>query len=131
MPAPAFRYRGLWLAIGHALIVATAWVSLDSTPPRWAFAAGDAALHAASYGVLAFWFGQIYPGPVRQLVLALVFVAFGAALEILQAEMTTVRRFEMGDLAANAAGVGVAWILLRTGAGAWLQRFDRRLAWRG
>lgn len=125
---PAFRYRALWLAVGHALVIATAWLSLDTSPPRWAFAAGDGALHAATYGVLAFWFGQIYPGLVRQVVLALVFVAFGAVLEILQAELTAVRRFEAGDLVANAVGVAVAWAALRTGAGTWLEGVDRRLA---
>lgn len=126
--APAFHYRVLWLAIGHALIIATAWVSLDTSPPHWAFAAGDAVLHATSYGVLAFWFGQIYPGALRQLVLALAFVAFGALLEVLQAELTAVRRFEVGDLLANAAGVAVAWVLLRTAAGAWLEWLDGLLA---
>lgn len=128
---PAFHYRALWLAIGHALVVATAWVSIDTSPPRWAFAAGDAALHATTYGVLAFWFGQIYPGRLRQTVLALVFVAFGTVLEILQAELTVVRRFEVGDLVANAAGVAVAWVLLRTAAGGWLAHIDHRLARRG
>lgn len=128
VPAPAFRYRVLWLAVGYALVVATAWLSLDTSPPRWAFAAGDGALHAGTYGVLAFWFGQIYPGLVRQVLLGLVFVAFGAALEILQAELTAVRRFEAGDLVANAVGVAVAWTLLRTAAGAWLERLDRWLA---
>lgn len=124
----ALRHRPLWLAIGYVLVVATAWGSLAPHPPPWAFAMGDKLLHAATYALLTFWFGQLYPGWRRQLGLAAAFTLFGAALEVAQAYTSVYRHFDLADAAASAVGTVVAWGALRTRLGVALVTLERRLA---
>ena len=128
--ARAFEYRGLWLAIGYALIAATIWGSLDPAPPRWVFAFGDKLLHGGTYALLTFWFGQLYPGPGRQVVLVVLFSAFGALLEVGQAYWSIYRHFDLADAAASAAGAVLAWGALRTALGRMLERADAWLVQR-
>ncbi len=122
--ADALRFRGLWLAIGYALVVATAWGSLTPSPPDWAFAAGDKVLHAATYVLLTFWFGQLYPGILRQALLVAVFALFGTVLEVGQAYSSIYRHFDIADAVASALGAALAWALLRTLLGRMLVRVD-------
>lgn len=124
IPAAVFRYRALWLGIGYVLVALTAWFSLDRSPPGWAFVAGDKVLHAATYALLVYWFGQLYPGTRRRLALVLAFVAFGGLLEVLQGWSTVARDPEIADLAADAAGALVAFGLLWTPAGRLIARVD-------
>lgn len=125
---PILHYRGLWLAIGYLLIAATVWGSLTPVPPGWAFALGDKLLHGATYALLTFWFGQLYTGRARQLLLVLAFSLFGVLLEVGQAYSSVYRHFDLADAAASAIGAAVAWLVLRTVAGHALERLDRWLA---
>ncbi len=118
-PGAALRFRALWLTIGYALVISTAYNSLQSQPPAWAFIAGDIWLHASTYFILTFWFGQLYPGRLMQVGVALAFIFFGAMLELLQAHLIPYRLYELSDLAANTAGAALAWATLRSPA-AWL-----------
>lgn len=122
------HYRPLWLAIGYALVAATAWGSLTPMPPEWAFTLGDKLLHGATYALLTFWFGQIYRGPAPQLLLVFAFSALGALLEVGQAYSSAYRHFDLADAAASALGAVLAWGLLRTAIGDALIRFDGWLA---
>lgn len=127
-PGAVLRFRFLWLAIGYYLVASTAYNSLHSHPPAWAFVAGDIWLHASTYFILTFWFGQLYPGRLRQIGVALAFVGFGAILEYMQAEMIVYRLYEFSDLMANTAGAGFAWLALRTPAGWVLSLIDAGIA---
>jgi VanZ family protein len=127
-PGATLRFRLFWLAIGYALVASTAYNSLHSQPPVWAFFAGDVFLHVSTYFILAFWFGQLYPGKLRQIGVALAFVGFGAILEYIQAELIPYRRYELKDLIANTAGAGFAWLALRTPAGWTLNLIDAGIA---
>lgn len=127
-PGVALRFRFFWLAIGYALVASTAYNSLHSQPPAWAFVAGDIWLHASTYFILTFWFGQLYTGKLRQIAVALAFIVFGAILEYIQAEMIPYRLYEFSDLMANTAGAGFAWLALRTPAGCALSFIDTGLA---
>ena len=122
------HYRGAWLAIGYALVGATAWGSLHPDPPGWAFLAGDKLLHGATYALLTFWFGQLYPGWRRELGLVAAFALLGAALEVAQAWWSVYRHFDLADAAASALGALAAWALLRTPVGRALERLDARIA---
>jgi VanZ family protein len=126
-PGAVLRFRLLWLAIGYALVVSTAYNSLHSSPPAWAFIAGDTWLHASTYFILTFWFGQLYPGRLMQVGVALAFIVFGALLELLQAHLIPYRLYELSDLAANTAGAAFAWAALRTPAARLLPQIDRGL----
>lgn len=127
-PGAALRFRWLWLAIGYYLVASTAYNSLQSEPPAWAFVAGDVFLHFSTYFILTFWFGQLYTGKFRQIGVALAFIGFGALLEYIQAEMIPYRLYEFSDLMANTAGAGFAWLALRTPAGRTLNLIDGGLA---
>lgn len=127
-PGARLRFRLLWLAIGYGLVASTAYNSLHSSPPAWAFVAGDIWLHGSTYFILAFWFGQLYPGRLMQIGVALAFVTFGAVLELLQAHLIPYRLYELSDLAANTTGAALAWLVLRTPAAWTLLSLDRLLA---
>ncbi len=124
-PGARLHYRPVWLAIGYGLVASTAYNSLHSSPPVWAFVAGDIWLHASTYFILTFWFGQLYPGRLMQVGVALAFIAFGAVLELLQSHLIPYRLYELSDLAANTIGAALAWLALRTPASWLLPQIDR------
>lgn len=126
--AAAFRFRAVWLAIGYGLVAATAWGSLTPHPPYVLFIAADKIVHAGTYGLLAFWFGQLYPGWRGQAVVVIAFTALGVALEFAQAYWSVFRHFDWFDAGASAVGALVAWGLLQTPAGRLLACLDARLA---
>lgn len=127
-PGVSLHFAPLWLGIGYLLVAATAFNSLHAAPPNWAFIAGDIWLHGVTYFVLTFWFGQLHPGPLLQIGVALAFVAFGAMLEMMQAYITPYRLYELSDLAANTTGAALAWLSLRTPLARLLGLMDRGLA---
>ena len=59
------------------------------------------------------WFCQLYSGAARRWGLALAFVALGIGLEFLQS-LTPDRAYEVLDMAANAGGVLLGWLLAAT-----------------
>jgi hypothetical protein len=124
----AFRHATLWIWIGIGLIAATVWYSLDPRPPSWIFAFGPQAIHALAYGMLTFWFGQLYGSLIRRLLIATAFALMGTALEAVQGEMGAGRRMHVDDLLANVLGIGLAVVCLQTPAGRLLLRFDAWLA---
>ena len=84
----------------------------------------DKLAHFFAYGSLSLWFGMIFAGRSRQLGIALVFVALGAALEFLQG-LTGYRTFSIADMIANALGAALGWGLAQTplkNALAWIER---------
>jgi hypothetical protein len=97
--------RKACVALGWAWAAAIAWLSLAPSLPPVELAYGDKLGHLAAYGLLMFWFAQLYA--VRVLYAA-GFVAMGVALEFLQAQ-TGYRSFELLDMAANALGVLIGW----------------------
>ncbi len=127
-PAAAFQFRAVWLAIGYGLVAATAWGSLTPQPLHAMFTAADKIIHAGTYGLLTFWFGQLYPGWYREALVVLAFIALGVALEFAQAYWSVFRHFDWYDAGASALGALVACGLLRTRAGHALARVDARLA---
>ncbi len=121
------NWRGLWLAVGYALIAATAWGSLTPRPPALAFAAGDKVVHGAVYALLAYWFGQLYPGWRREAVVVGALIALGIALEFAQAYWSIYRHFDWWDATSSATGVVGAWAVLQTPLGRVLAWIDIRL----
>jgi len=69
---------------------------------------GDKLEHLLAYGTLMFWFCVLYrPLRVRAFYAA-GFIAMGIALEFVQ-RWLGYRSFEVADMVANAAGVGLGW----------------------
>lgn len=103
------RGRAVWLTLGWVMVAAVVWGSLTPAPPS---AGNDKLGHFAVYGVLMFWFAQLY---LRRLAWAAGFIALGIALEFAQGWLGY-RSFELYDMLANALGVLLGWagaLLLR------------------
>lgn len=102
----AARAAQLWLAAGAALLALVAWGSLTPTPPDVEIPIDhfDKVEHFGAYLVMTAWFAAAFPR--RWYVVALVFIAVGGVIEILQ--MFTGRDAEWLDWAADSAGAAVA-----------------------
>lgn len=106
--APARRLRPLWLVLGWTWATAIVWLSLTPSPPTIDLDQGDKIGHFLGYGVLMFWFCQLYVARQTRLAYALGFGALGVALELAQRELGY-RTYEPFDMAANALGVALGW----------------------
>jgi VanZ family protein len=118
---PELRYRRLWLGLGLALAAVILLLSLLPNKDLPDIHLWDKAKHTLAYVALAFWFGSVV---VRRdyLWLALVLIAFGGAIELLQAQVG--RDAEWGDLLADAVGTTVGLLLALTPLGSWARRFE-------
>lgn len=90
------------IGLGWAMVAAIVWGSLTPSPPS---AGNDKVGHFAVYGVLMFWFAQLY---ARRLGCAAGFIAMGIGLEFVQGGLGY-RSFELYDMLANAGGVLLGW----------------------
>lgn len=87
------------------MVAAVVWLSLAPSPPQVDIEGGDKLGHLAAYGVLMFWFAQLY---ARRMPWAAAFVAMGVVLEFLQGWLGY-RSFEVPDMLANSGGVLLGW----------------------
>jgi hypothetical protein len=82
-------------------------------------------LHILSYGILMFWFGQLYP-PEHFARIATSIVIYGLLIECAQ-YYTGYRSFEFGDIVANTAGVLIGWRLCVAGFNRCLAELEHHL----
>jgi VanZ family protein len=97
--------RQALVGAGWAWAAAIVWLSLTPSPPDIEFQHGDKFGHFAAYGVLMFWFAQLYRVRVFY---AIGFVAMGLALEFAQ-DALGYRSYELSDMGANTLGVLAGW----------------------
>ena len=102
------RLRPLWLALGWALVAAIVWLSLTPSPPRVDFDKDYTLGHLAAYGVVMFWFSQLYAERKTQACYAGGFIALGIALEFVQGALGY-RTYDTVDMVANSFGVLAGW----------------------
>ena len=108
-----------WFQIGVVI-----YLTLTPTPPEvMQFPYGDKISHLLTYTILMLWFCQIYGRLGARLLLALGFIVMGVTLEFLQG-MGGVRMFEVADMAANAIGVVLGWMLASIGFSHLLSGFE-------
>ncbi len=100
--------RRLWLALGWAMVAAIVYGSVMHSPPSLGFEQSDKLEHLGGYGMLMFWFCQLYRARRVRIGYALGFVALGVALEFVQGWLGY-RDFEVADMVADAAGVAFGW----------------------
>ncbi len=126
MSPQGFYRPWLWWSLGWLGIVLLLALSLAPiSGPKLDLPSGDKYLHALSYCVTMLWFAQL---SARRWLLAFGLVALGALIEGLQG-LTGYRHPDLGDAAANTAGVLVGWLLSLTPMGCSLLWLDRVL-WR-
>lgn len=120
------RFHRLWVALGGGLIALVVLLSLIPAPPEpFTFAQSDKFEHLCAYGLMMGWFAQIYRPSGRRVLLAAGLTALGILLEFAQMA-GGVRYFDYGDMAANAFGVALAWLLARPPLDEILLRLERR-----
>ena len=111
---PELKLKPLWLIIGYVMVVFVIYSSLDTTPVVLiSFENSDKLLHITAYFGLMGWFLQIYHSRNMQLILACLFITMGVSLEFLQG-LGGVREFDIYDMLANASGVFIALLLVKT-----------------
>jgi len=117
----------LWRLIGFTLLFSIVYLSLTSTPVAMPnFKLADKLGHLLAYGLLMFWFGQLYPSWSRQVRWFIGFCLMGVILEVLQG-LGGDRYFEYADMLANATGAALGWWLTRGWFAGTLYRFERLL----
>jgi VanZ family protein len=100
--------RKAGLAAGWAWAAAIVWLSLTPAPPDLDIEHGDKLGHFAAYGLLMFWFSQLYLQRKTRIAYAMGFVAMGIGLEFMQGQFGY-RTYEVFDMCANTLGVLLGW----------------------
>ncbi len=121
------KWRALWLALGWLWVAAILWLSLTPSPPKIDIPQGDKYAHALSYAMLMFWFCQLYVSRRARIGHALGFVAMGVAIEFVQRAIGY-RSFELMDMAADALGVLVGWLLAFATGHHWPARLEAAIS---
>ena len=117
------RFRWLWLGFGCLLVAAVCIGSL--LPARdFGIVLNDKILHFVSYFVLTVWFSGLSGRRAHYLLIALVVIALGAALDLMQSATAT-RYFELFDILANAIGALVGLVLSVIVLGGWCSTVER------
>ena len=101
--------RKACIAAGWAWAAAIVWLSLTPAPPKVDFTHSDKLGHLAGYGLLMFWFAQLYAARNTRIAYAAGFVAMGIGLEFLQGHLGY-RTYEVFDMYANTLGVLLGWV---------------------
>ena len=124
--AQARGLRALWLALGWCWAMAIVWLSLMPSPPTIEVEQADKLGHFLGYGLLMFWFCQLYAAQRTRLGYALGFAALGIGLELVQRALGY-RSYEPLDMVANTVGVAIGWATARAGGGRLLARLEESL----
>ena len=117
------RYALMWAGIAWLGVAMAITLSLWPGGAPLPFHLWDKIEHALGYLILTLWFMGLYP-KTRYPQLALGAFLLGIGIELLQA-FTPTRSMELGDAAADALGIGVAWLIAWAGLGGWAARVER------
>jgi VanZ family protein len=110
VPAATLRLRPLWLLLGWMLVFFVIYLSLTPEPVQVPMEEGDKFGHVLAYAALMSWFANLYEVSARRMQFAIGFIALGVALEFIQG-WTGYRTFEVADMAGDAVGVAVGWLV--------------------
>ena len=123
------HWRAGWLGVGLFGVALVIYLSLvPDHPPDLGFAYADKFEHVAAYGVLAYWWMQLYPQSPRRWLIAALLIALGVSMEYAQAWGGS-RMFDPQDMVANGTGVVLAWGLAWLSGDALLRRVEQVLRW--
>ncbi|HET6804374.1 MAG TPA: VanZ family protein [Frateuria sp.] len=125
------RWRRGWTVLGVLLMLAVAAIALlpatrHLTALALALPEGDKLLHILAFAVLMGWWGNLYHRPRRRLAVAAACLFFGLLIELAQWPHNP-RDASVWDLAADALGLALGALLLRTPLAGLLVRTERWL----
>lgn len=103
--------RLCWLLLGCVLVQALVAVNFIFVPLKFSLLHEDKFYHALAHALPASWFFLLYPRAFERRALLLAFLALAALNELLQ-PLSPYHTFDFWDIAANLAGVGMAWLLV-------------------
>lgn len=95
------------------LLLSVAWGCLQAPGPDdspW-FSGADKIIHLGTYALLYICAWLAFPGALLSWMLHVSLLAYGLLIEGLQS-LTTYRSAELGDMLANATGLGLGCLLL-------------------
>ena len=116
--------RTFFIQITAIVVLLATWIlSLLPAPAMPAIQGNDKLHHALAYFACMFFWGQLFREPLQRIKLAISFCAMGALIEFIQYFMPT-RSFELLDIAADVAGVGVAWLVVTVQLSVFRRWFD-------
>ena len=100
--------RKACIAAGWGWVAAIVWLSLTPRPPVIDIPQSDKIGHFVAYGLLMFWFSQLYLQRRTRIAYAAGFIAMGVGLEIAQGALGF-RTYDVFDMYANTLGVLLGW----------------------
>jgi len=111
---PRLRWHAWWVAIGVLIMGWVLWMALRPDPGlALRFPYGDKLLHATTFTCLMGWWGNVYRMRRGRIGAALLCLAFGIFIEFAQ-WLCPPRDADAFDVLADAVGIAIAWLLLRT-----------------
>jgi len=102
--------RRTWFAVGWVGVATVIYLSLAPSPPKLDVEHGDKLQHVAAYGSLMLWFAQLTIASNPRFWTAVALIGLGVGLEFAQLALGY-RTFSYADMAADAAGVAIGWLL--------------------
>ncbi len=109
-PDDRLKHFRLWLVVGFLLVVGINFWSLTSSLWLPMYGHTDKLYHMVSYGLLMLWWVQLFTSRVARIALAVLFMAMGVGLEVMQS-YHPMRYLDFQDMLANSVGVMIAFIM--------------------
>ena len=110
--------RRLWIVANAVLVILIIVASLTPSPVVLTESLSDKYAHFIAYFALSLS-GSAIAAPAGLWKVMLRCLLLGATLEIAQSLLTEHRTADLADLAANAAGIAVAWLIAGQGRAGW------------
>src|SRR5688572_4816947 len=98
------KWRSMWLSSAWLLVGVVVYLSLVRLDIDMPAEGGDKVGHVLAYATLSFWFMQVYVTSAARVRIAVMLVALGIVMEILQG-FTGYRTYDYADMVANTIGV--------------------------
>lgn len=124
---PTLHLHWLWLLLGCAAIQALLAVDFIFVPLKFSLPFEDKFYHVLAHALPAGWFFMIYKSAFEQRALLAVFLVLALLDELLQ-PLSPYHTFDIWDIAANLAGIGLGWAFAESRLGDSLKHLDHFLA---
>jgi hypothetical protein len=121
---PKLRFAWLWWTLGWLLVLATVNESLRKNVWEAKIMPSDKTLHFLGYCALAMWFAGVARRS-RYVVVGLMLIALGGALELGQGMMGVGRQADWWDFLANSLGITAGLGVAALGLGNWMVWIER------
>jgi hypothetical protein len=123
-PGISAAHERFWIACGFGFVLLVIYLSVTPDPIRAPTVDGFKTGHILAYFWVMLWFAQVRRSPVTRLVIGVLLIALGVALEYVQRYVG--RDFAYADMVDDAIGVGLGYLLALTPAGRLLSAWERR-----